>query len=242
MKALIIAAGQGQRLSGLCASKPLLPVCRQPLINWVIRGLQKSGIKEVVVVTGHNRERLEEHLKTAFPPGEISLTMLYNDQWQKENGLSVLRARPLLEEPFVLLMSDHIFDPAILDLLQRAELKKDEIILAVDSRVENHPYVDLDDVTRVKVENGNIKNIGKGLDDYNSFDTGIFLCQPVLFEALEESQQKAGNFSLSGGVKILAARGKARALEIGGRFWIDVDDPKALDRAEGFLKTGVNWY
>lgn len=242
MKALIIAAGQGQRLSVLCASKPLLPVCQQPLINWVIRGLQKSGIKEVVVVTGHNRERLEEHLKTAFPPGEISLTMLYNDQWQKENGLSVLRARPLLKEPFVLLMSDHIFDPAILDLLQRAELKKDEIILAVDSRVENHPYVDLDDVTRVKVENGKIKNIGKGLDDYNSFDTGIFLCQPVLFEALEESQQKSGNFSLSGGVKILAARGKARALEIGGRFWIDVDDPKALDRAEGFLKTGVNWY
>jgi choline kinase len=242
LKALIIAAGQGQRLSGLCASKPLLPVCRQPLIDWVIGGLQKTGIKEVIVVTGHNRERLEEHLRTAFPPGEVSLTLLYNDQWQKENGLSVVRARPLIKEPFFLLMSDHIFDPAILDLLQRAELKQDEIILAVDSRVKNHPYADLNDVTRVKVENGKIKNIGKGLEDYNAFDTGVFLCQPVLFEALEESQKRAGDFSLSAGVRILAARGQARAADIGGRFWIDVDDPKALDRAESFLKTGVDWY
>lgn len=242
MRALIIAAGQGQRLSGLCASKPLLPVCRRPLIDWVIRGLQKAGIKEVVVVTGYNRERLEEHLRKSVSPAEVNMTFLYNEQWQKENGLSVFRARPLIKEPFFLLMSDHIFDPAILDLLQRAEIKKDEIILAVDSRVENHPYVDLKDVTRVKVENGKIKNIGKGLEDYNAFDTGIFLCQPVLFEALEESQKKAGDFSLSGGVKILAATGQARAVDIGGRFWIDVDDPGALDRAESFLKTGVDWY
>lgn len=242
MKALIIAAGQGQRLSGLCASKPLLPVCRRPLIDWVIKGLKKAGIREVIVITGYNRERLEEHLKTSFIPEEINLTLVYNDQWQKENGLSVLRARPLLEEPFFLVMSDHIFDPAILDLLRQSEIKSDEIILAVDSRVENHPYVDLEDVTRVQVEDNRIKNIGKGLEDYNAFDTGIFLCQPVLFEALEESQRKAGDFSLSGGVRLLAARGKARALEIGGRFWIDVDDPGALDRAESFLKTGVNWY
>lgn len=241
MKALIIAAGQGQRLSGLCASKPLLPVCRRPLIDWVIKGLNKAGIREVIVITGYNRERLEEHLKTSFIPEEINLTLVYNDQWQKENGLSVLRARPLLEEPFFLLMSDHIFDPAILDLLRQSEIKSDEIILAVDSRVENHPYVDLEDVTRVQVEDNRIKNIGKGLEDYNAFDTGIFLCQPVLFEALEESQRKDGDFSLSGGVRLLAARGKARALEIGGRFWIDVDDPGALDRAESFLKTGVNW-
>lgn len=242
MKALIIAAGQGQRLSRLCVSKPLLPVCGRPLINWVIKGLQKVGIAEVVVVTGHNREKLEEHLRKSVSPAEVNLTFLYNEQWQKENGLSVYRARPLLNEPFFLLMSDHIFDPAILELLKRSELKEDELILAVDSRVQNHPYVDLADVTRVKVEDGKVKNIGKGLDDYNAFDTGIFLCQPVLFEALKESQQKAGDFSLSGGVRLLAARGKARAMEIGSIFWIDVDDPKALEKAENFLNTEASWY
>ncbi|MCX8160723.1 MAG: NTP transferase domain-containing protein [Candidatus Saccharicenans sp.] len=241
MKALIIAAGMGQRLSGLCASKPLLQVCGQPLINWVIEGLLKAGIKEVIVVTGYNRKGLEEHLETSYTPEEVSLTLLYNDQWQRENGLSVYRARPLLTEPFFLVMSDHIFDPAILNLLRQTELKKDEIVLAVDFRVQNHPYVDLDDVTRVKVEDGKVCDIGKGLVSYNAFDTGIFLCQPVLFEALEESQRKAGDYSLSGGVRLLGARGQVRAVSIGDRFWIDIDDPRALEKAKNYLGAELNW-
>ncbi|HAR36534.1 MAG TPA: nucleotidyltransferase [Acidobacteria bacterium] len=241
MKALIIAAGQGQRLSAICPSKPLLPVGRRPLIDWVIQGLQAAGIREVVVVTGYNREKLEDHLRLAYSPEKVKLTLVHNDQWQRENGLSVCKARPFLEEPFFLLMSDHIFDPDILELMLTAELKEDEVILAVDYRTQNHLYVDLDDVTRVLVEEGKIKDIGKGLKLYNAFDTGIFLCQPVLFEALEQSQRQAGDYSLSGGIRVLAARSQARAVDIGQRFWIDIDDPKALEKAENFLATGISW-
>ncbi|MGB9906091.1 MAG: NTP transferase domain-containing protein [Candidatus Saccharicenans sp.] len=241
MKALIIAAGQGQRLSAICPSKPLLPVGRRPLIDWVIGGLQTVGVKEMVVVTGYNRENLENHLRTTVSPEEVKLTLVYNDHWQKENGLSVYCARPLLKEPFFLLMSDHIFDPAILELMLKIELKKDEVILAVDTRIHNHPYVDLDDVTRVLVEEGKIRDIGKGLRAYNAFDTGIFLCQPVLFEALEQSQSLAGDYSLSGGVRVLASRGQARAMEIGDHFWIDIDDLKALEKAENFLAARAHW-
>lgn len=242
MKALIIAAGQGKRLSDLIPSKPLLPLCRRPLIDWVLNGVQKAGVREVVVVTGYNRTGLEEYLRTKYSSGEIKLTLVYNEEWQKENGLSVYKARPLLDEAFFLLMSDHIFDPAILELLRQSELKKNELVLAVDSRIQNHPYVDLDDVTRVRVEEGKIKDIGKSLVDYNAFDTGLFLCRPALFEALEESQSRVGDFSLSGGVRLLASRGRAGAVEIGDRFWIDIDDRKAVERAENYLKTRDGWY
>lgn len=241
MKALIIAAGQGQRLSAICPSKPLLPVGRRPLIDWVIQGLQTAGIREVVVVTGYNREKLEDHLRVACSLEKMNLTFVHNDEWQRENGLSVYKARPLLNDPFFLLMSDHIFDPAILELMLKTELKEDGVILAVDYRTQNHLYVDLDDVTRVLVEEGKIKDIGKGLKLYNAFDTGIFLCQPVLFEALEQSQRQAGDYSLSGGIRVLAARSQARAVDIGQRFWIDIDDPKALEKAENFLATGISW-
>lgn len=242
MKALIIAAGQGKRLAGLFPSKPLLPLGQRPLIDWVLNGVRKAGIREVVVVTGYNRTGLEEHLKAKYSSGEIKLTLVYNEEWQKENGLSVYKARPLLEEAFFLLMSDHIFDPSILDLLRQSELEKNELVLAVDSRIQNHPYVDLDDVTRVRVEEGKIKDIGKSLVDYNAFDTGLFLCRPALFEALEESQSRVGDFSLSGGVRLLASRGRAGAVEIGDRFWIDIDDRKAVERAENYLKTRDGWY
>jgi choline kinase len=94
--------------------------------------------------------------------------------------------------------------------------------------------VDLDDVTKVRVDAGAIRDIGKGLGRYNAFDTGMFLCTPALFAALEESFRR-GDHSLSGGIRTLAARGKARAFDVGDGLWIDVDDDAAYERAERFF-------
>jgi CDP-L-myo-inositol myo-inositolphosphotransferase len=95
--------------------------------------------------------------------------------------------------------------------------------------------IDMDDVTRVKTENGKVRDIGKGLAAFNGFDTGIFLCTPALFEALERSAGIHGDTSLTGGVRCLAAEGKVKAFDIGGRFWLDIDDPKGSARAEHAL-------
>jgi choline kinase len=242
VKALIIAAGQGKRLASVFPLKPLLPVGQQSLIDWVVKALIKTGVKDVVVVTGYQSDKVEGHLKNQLYSEEIKFDFVFNDEWQKENGLSVYKAQPFLDQPFFLLISDHIFDPEILNELKKAELKNGQLILAVDSRIENHPYVDLEDVTRVRVQDGYITDIGKGLTDYNAFDTGIFYCSPSLFQALEESQRSSRDFSLSGGVKRLASRGQAQTMEVKSRFWIDVDDEKALGKAEAFLKSARNWF
>jgi choline kinase len=236
MKALIIAAGQGTRLSSICPVKPLLPVLQKPLIDWVVKALIWVKVEEVVVVTGYEADKVEAHLLSQSWPGAMEFIFVRNEEWQKENGLSVIKARSFLNEPFFLLMADHIFDPEILILLKNQPIKENELILAVDATVQNHPCVDLDDVTRVKVENGLIRNIGKGLSDYNAFDTGIFYCSPALFAALEESQRRRRNFTLSGGVLELALKEQARALDVSGRFWIDVDDEKAWKKAEDYLR------
>ena len=145
-----------------------------------------------------------------------------------------MRAREMAGKKFVLLMSDHIFDPEILFRLFANPLGDDETLLAVDFKIEDNPVVDLDDVTKVLVENGKIAGIGKMIETYNAFDTGIFLCTSALFRALEVSQ-KRGDFSLSGGLKVLAERGKAKVMDIVGGFWIDIDDEKALEKAERLL-------
>jgi 1L-myo-inositol 1-phosphate cytidylyltransferase len=128
-------------------------------------------------------------------------------------------------------MSDHLFDGEILRRLLAEPIADDEVILAVDSRILNHPTADLDDVTKVLVEGGAIRDIGKTLTEYNAFDTGIFLCTPAIFAALEESFL-AGDHSLSGGIRVLASRGKARVFDVGDALWIDVDDSPAYARAE----------
>ncbi|MGB4705048.1 MAG: NTP transferase domain-containing protein [Candidatus Saccharicenans sp.] len=237
LKGLIIAAGKGERLSPVFPVKPLLPLGGQALIDWPVNALIQSGIREIIVVTGYEGQAVRNYLENQPYFKEVSIIFIQNDEWEKENGLSVYKAKEIAGERFILLMSDHIFDPEIISLIKRQPLEPDELILAVDYRIDNHPYVDLEDVTRVQVDDGHITGIGKGITPYQAFDTGIFYATPALFQALEESQTITGNFTLSGGVRRLAARKKARVMDIGKRFWIDVDTEEAWKKAEELLKT-----
>ncbi len=243
MKCLIIAAGKGSRLQQRGNSKPLIPLLGIPLIERVIRAALEAGADEFYVVIGYQGEQVRDFLAQLAERLAIRITPLVNDHWDKENGVSVLKARNILHEPFLLLMADHLFDPNLARPLMMLTLGDGEIALVVDSRTRN-PLIDMEDVTRVKVEDGqvehgptenkNIRDIGKGLADFTGFDTGIFLCSPAIFKALEQSQAKDGDTTLSGAVRVLAAEGRAKAIPADG-FWIDVDDSAAFKKAERTL-------
>jgi len=235
---VIIAAGRGSRLAGRAASKPLIEVAGKALIDRAIDAARGAGVREFIVVTGYAGEAVERHLTAKAAADGLSIATVRNDEWEKENGLSVGKAAGLAGDRFFLMMADHIVDPGLLAGLGACEIGGDEVILAVDTRIAGHPHVDLDDVTRVCDEAGRIAAIGKNIADFNAFDTGVFLCTPALFEALAESQRR-GDFSLSGGIRVLAAKGKARTWRIGDHFWIDVDDEAALQKAEAAIAGGL---
>ena len=238
MKCLILAAGKGSRLQHKGDSKPLVPLLGVPLIERVIRAALEAGADEFYVVIGYQGERVCNFLRRLADRLEIRITPLVNDDWDKENGVSVLTARDVLHEPFLLLMADHLFDPNLVRPLTTLALGAEEIALVVDGNTRN-PLIDMEDVTRVKVKDGPMKNkkirsIGKGLTDFTGFDTGIFLCCPAIFRALEQSKEQDGDTTLSGAVQALATEGHARAIPTDG-FWIDVDDPAAFKKAEQAL-------
>ena len=131
-------------------------------------------------------------------------------------------------------MADHLFEPSIVRELLEFPVADGEIALAVDRNSHNR-LVNLDDVTRVRTFGDKIESIGKGLTDFNGFDTGIFLSTPAIFGALEQCAEKSGDTSLSGAVRVLAAEGRAKAVDVNGHFWIDVDDPKDFNLAESTL-------
>lgn len=234
MQCLIIAAGKGHRLRSKGDSKPIIPIFGVPLIERVIRCAQEGGVDDFFVVTGYQGERVRVFLHHLADRLGIRITPIVNEDWEKENGLSVLKARDCLREPFLLLMADHLFDPSIVRKLIELPLADGEIALGVDGNRSN-PLIDLEDVTRVKTEGGKIRDIGKNLKDYNGFDTGLFVCTPAIFDALERCEKETGDTSLSGAVRGLAASGRANAVDINGHFWIDVDDPEAFRRAENAL-------
>jgi choline kinase len=234
VKGVVIAAGRGSRFQETRESKPLCPVLGRALIEWVILSARQAGLRDFVVVTGYAREKVEPYLRDLALREGITASFVFNDEWEKENGLSVAKAENLAGDKFALLMSDHIFDPDILARLMAQPVGQDETILAVDTNVTDHPSVDLDDVTKVMVEDGKILAIGKTIEAYNAFDTGMFLGTSALFRALEESRRR-GDFSLSGGMRILMESRKARVMDVGRSFWIDVDDERAREKAEALL-------
>ncbi len=234
MKCLIIAAGKGSRLQARGDTKPLVPILGVPLIERVIRSSRRAGADEFFVVIGYHGDRICSFLDDLSGRSGIPITCIVNEAWEKENGLSVLRARECFHEPFLMTMADHLFDPSIVRELLEFPVADGEIALAVDRNTHNR-LVDLDDVTRVRTFGDKIESIGKGLTDFNGFDTGIFFSTPAIFGALEQSTEKSGDTSLSGAVRVLAAEGRAKAVDINGHFWIDVDNPKDFKLAESAL-------
>lgn len=235
MKCLIIAAGQGSRLRPIADVKPLIPLKNTPLIERVIDSAMEAGMDDFYVVVGYQGSRVRSYLAEAGKSKKISITIIENEEWERANGISVLKAKPHINEPFLLMMGDHIFDPEIVRLLTRQSSYNEGIILAVDEDLENS-FIGMEDVTRIWAQENWIEKIGKGMAPYNCFDTGIFLCGPALFSAIENSS-KNGDASLTGGVRFLAKQGKAKAMPINGLFWCDIDDPKSFKQAEEYLSS-----
>jgi len=236
MNCLIVAAGMGGRLRQRGQSKPLVPVNGVRLLERVITRARSAGVERFFVVSGYRGEELRAALDVFSAREAIPIVHVSNDEWQRGNGVSVLKARPFLDGPFLLSMCDHLVDPDILRDLIASTLEPDTVTLAVDFNVAGS-INDLDDVTRVMCSNGRIVHIGKVIREFNAIDTGVFLCTPVIFDALEVSQA-AGDDGISGAMNVLAREDSARVFDIQGRLWLDVDDPATLDKAEILLSAG----
>jgi choline kinase len=235
VQCLIIAAGQGTRLRSLAPSKPLAEIAGAPLLAHVVRAAKAGGATSFLVVTGYEPEPIEALLPILSEQVGAPVEAVRNPDWLRPNGLSVLAAGPRLDDEFLLLMSDHLFDPAIVSGLLAGRRPDAALTLAADYDPEN-PLLDIDDATKLLVDGERrIRRIGKTLADYNAIDTGIFHGTTALIDALHRSVDEGGLGSLSEGVQALAAEGRAFVHDIGGGWWIDVDDEAAFRRAEESL-------
>ncbi len=234
MKCLILAAGKGSRLQHKSSSKPLIKLLGVALIERVIRSAIDAGADDFYIVIGNNSDLLSSFLSSLSKRLNISIKIIYNEFWDiYENGYSVLKAKNFLEEPFLLLMGDHLVDSQIIKNVVSSPIKENEIVLGVDIRLKNE-FIDFDDVTKVRFEKGKIIDIGKNISNFNGYDTGVFYCSKEIFKALEQAKQD-GNLTLSYAVKLLAKKDLAKIKEINSGFWFDIDTEEALINAENFL-------
>jgi choline kinase len=233
VQALILAAGNGTRLGlgGKAYAKPLAPLEGKPLLHRVLELAESAGIERFVVITGG----FDQALRAAFEQDELAprITFQFNPLHRLSNGVSALAAEPHCDPRFALLMADHLFSPQVLLSMLDEPLEEGECLLAVDRKIGSCP--DLPDATKVRTREGRIVSLGKGLQDFDALDTGLFVCSRGLFEALRAAR-RGGDCSLSDGMNQLARQGRLRAFEIGPAPWLDIDTPASLGLASGLWR------
>lgn len=237
--AIILAAGYGSRLSERAASKPLAQVCGVSLIEIAVCQALAAGVTRVVVVTGHEAETLEQEVAGLARRLDADVRCVRLDDWSRPNGWSVLAGAEAVTSPYLLMMADHIFADGLLERLMQQALTDCDVVLAID-RTDN-PLIDPEDATWVAfhADEGDgqtgprrIARIGKTIEDFHAVDCGAFLANHELGVAILEAIADGLAGSLSEGMQVLANRGRAMTMDIGGLWWIDVDDPRAQDLAE----------
>jgi choline kinase len=234
MKAVILSAGQGKRLLPMTADCPkcILPIMGQTLIEWQIDELAKCGIDQVTVVLGYRAEKVERILRSRYSADRVRT--VYNAAYAvSDNLVSCWAAHDEMDQDFVLLNGDTLFEAAVLN--QLLETNPRPITVVVSQKNE----YDADDM-KVELNGCRLVKIGKELipDQVDGESIGMILFRergPVLFrDALEKalrdpSSQMKWYLSV---IDELAHNIPVWTCLIPGLQWCEVDYRADLQQAE----------
>ncbi len=114
--ALLLAAGTGSRLQPLTNDIPkcLARVNEAPILEHLVQRLHQYGFKRLVVVVGYLEQSIRDLLDEIA--GSLTVEYIVSPQYETTNNIySLWLAREIIQEPFLLIESDLIFTPPLLE-------------------------------------------------------------------------------------------------------------------------------
>lgn len=187
MKALILAAGFGTRLSPITdfIPKPLLPVLNRPVIEYNINFLKYYGVKEFFINLHHNGEKIEKYLGNGKKYG-IKIKYLKEHEILGTGG-AIGSLRGQVHSPFMVINSDTIFDFDLDEMINSHHRSGCKVTLGVlsSSSKDSRAVVTVDENSRVvrMLDASFEKNTPPG----NAIFTGIHIIDPSLLEYIPEN-------------------------------------------------------
>lgn len=245
MRAIILSAGQGSRLLPLTADRPkcLVPLARRSFIEWQVRQLEAGGVTDIVVVTGFRAELVEAELARLAHPG-LTLRTIFNPFFGVSDNLgSCWLARAEMNQDFLVLNGDTLFESAVLQRLLASPPAP------VTVTVDKKPRYDADDM-KVRLEGTRLVDIGKTLPPEHSHaeSIGLLLFRgegPRAFaDAVDRAMRSAEGLKwwYLRVIGQLGGRGIVQTLSIEGLEWGEMDYPQDLERlqalSDGWVKAG----
>jgi bifunctional UDP-N-acetylglucosamine pyrophosphorylase/glucosamine-1-phosphate N-acetyltransferase len=113
MKALVLTAGEGQRLRPLTTkrSKSMLMIAGRPVLQYIIDSLIENDIRDIVIVVGHGREDLIDHFQMGGEQGVRIRYMIQHKQEGAEDAILTAKDELEGEEKFLLVNGDVLVEP-----------------------------------------------------------------------------------------------------------------------------------
>ena len=152
---MVLAAGRGVRMGGGLVPKTLLPMGdEEPLLSYILRGLRAAGVSDLLLVTGHGRDHVEEYVGRHWT-GEA--TSVFNARYASWGNFHSVRVA-LDQSPgrdVLVVNSDVVVTP---DVYARVVAGDGDLILAVQKRMR----LDSEDM-RVQIDRRLVKAIGKDI-------------------------------------------------------------------------------
>ncbi len=223
MKAMILAAGKGERLRPLTlhTPKPLVRVAGTPLIEFHVRALAAAGFTELVINHAWLGQQIEDYLGDG---SRFGLRIAYSAEGEPlETGGGIFRALPLLgDEPFLVVNGDIWTDYDFATLRRPLEGLAHLVLV---SNPAHHQAGDF------RLHQGRVSDAVAGEPALTY--SGIAVLHPRLFAGCQP-----GAFKLAPLLRAAMADGQVSGEQHGGR-WVDVGTHERLAEVEQLLMAGA---
>lgn len=230
MKAAIIAAGEGSRLSRLSMIKPLVLIAAKPLIHWVVAGLRSAGCKDIVVLTNSRGGKVAPYLTAAFPDVKFDfVTADTASSFESFRLVSKRLAETATDGGFVVSTVDALIKTDdVARFIRECRTSNADAGLALTTFVDDEKplWVDTD-------ANGRVTALGTDAQRKSAVTCGLYYMTRSAATAIPSAERHS---RLRDYLQQLVASGEV-VMGITLSKSLDVDRPEDLAAAESFLTT-----
>jgi UDP-N-acetylglucosamine diphosphorylase/glucosamine-1-phosphate N-acetyltransferase len=224
MKAVIMSAGKSTRTYPLTLTRPkaLLPVANVPLVERQLDALE-GVIDEAVLVVGYRHEMLRAHLGEEYRGIRIRYVM---QEEQRGTGHAVLQCEGLVEEPFLCINGDDLWEPADL----RAVARQTQAAL-VKEVADPRLYA----ICEVDAEDNLLRMVEKPTEIFSTLaNIGAYKFTPEVFEVLRHTPPSIrGEIEITAAIETLAKKGPFKVVRSQG-YWLAIGYPWHLLDANAY--------
>lgn len=188
MKAMILAAGRGQRMMPLTQNmpKPMLAVAGKPLIEHHIVNLKAAGITEIVINLAWQGDKIKDYFANGSKWG-VNIRYSQEVAGGLETAGGIIAALPLLGDTFIVINGDIYTDYDVSSLAQ-LHLQAGEAHIVL---IENPPHNPNGDFALSHLSSDSQKYTFSGIgryqaDFFNDFEQGVRPLGPILAKKLTE--------------------------------------------------------